>query len=239
MTEEFLIIGLIVLFAAFTQGFSGFGFQLISISLISLMMDIKLVVPMCALFGLVINVYLLFLLKAHIKFSELKTLIVGSVIGIPVGVFILTEAPATLIKLFLGIILLVFVLLSSVRFIKATGINSKWGYLFGFASGILGGALNTNGPPILIYFFLKGWNKSRQKAFITGFFLFSSVTIVAAHAVSRLTTQNVLVDFLQFLPIVLIGQVIGAKMFDRISSVIYNRIILIFLGIVGIFLITG
>lgn len=239
MNSEFILIGLIILFAAFTQGFSGFGFQLISISLLSLLVDIKHVIPMCAMFGLVINVYLVFLLKAHIQFGELKSLIIGSCLGIPVGVYILSETSTDVIKLLMGIILLIFVFLSSVRFIKDKHIDSNWGYIFGVISGILGGILNTNGPPILIYFFLKGWEKIRQKAFISGYFLFSSTVIVIAHAVSGITSKFVLKDFLIFLPFVLIGQAIGAKTFKGISSDFYNKIILFFLGIIGLILIVG
>lgn len=235
----FILIGLIILFASFTQGLSGFGFQLVALSLLSLLIDLKHAIPLCALFGLVINIYLIIHYKEHIKFFELKKLIIGSIIGIPIGVYFLSEADSGTIKLILGIVLLIFVFLSLTKFVKAEGINQLWGYLFGFMSGILGGAFNTNGPPVLIYFYLQGWDKLRLKATVTGFFLISTIIIISSHAISGLTTKLVLTDFLKFLPFVLIGQFFGVKLFGKVSSVTYYRFILIFLSAASLFMIFG
>ncbi len=225
--------------ASFTQGFSGFGFQLVALSLLSFLIDLKSAIPLCALFGLVINIYLIITLRGHIKIWELKRLITGSIIGIPLGVYFLSEADPGLIKLVLGIVLIIFVGISTTNTIKANGISTKWGYLFGLASGILGGAFNTNGPPVLIYFHLQGWDKFKLKAAITGFFIFSTVMIVASHFISGLTDFNVLTNFLYFLPAVFVGQVLGKIMFNRISSELYHKFILAFLFVVACIMIFG
>lgn len=234
-----MLIGLIILLASFTQGSSGFGFQLVALSLLSLLIDLKFAIPLCAMFGLVINIYLIITLRAHIKIFELKRLIIGSIIGIPIGVYFLSEVNPDHIKLLLGIVLLIFVGISSTKIIKSDGINVKWGYIFGLASGILGGAFNTNGPPVLIYFHLQGWDKFKLKAAITGFFIFSSSLIVASHIVSGLTTKSVLTDFLYYLPAVIVGQILGKIMFNRISSELYHKLILGFLFIVACIMILG
>jgi len=239
MDSTFILIGLIILFASFTQGFSGFGFQLVALSLLSLLMDLKYAIPLCALFGLVINIYLIIHYKEHLDFRELKSLIIGSLIGIPAGVYFLAEADSGLIKTILGIVLILFVLMSFTNIVKASGINQSWGYLFGLMSGLLGGALNTNGPPVLIYFYLQNWDKFKIKASLTGFFLISTVFIITGHAVSGITTSSVLLDFLTFLPFVLLGQFFGVKLFGKASSRLYSRIILFFLLLVSLFMIFG
>ncbi len=238
-TIDYILIALIVLLASFTQGFSGFGFQLVALSLLSFLIDIKFAIPLCALFGLVVNIYLVITLRQHIKLFELKKLILGSIIGIPVGVFFLSKADAGIIKLLLGIVLLIFVAISFSNFIKAKGISEKFGYLFGFASGILGGAFNTNGPPILIYFYLQGRDKTLLKASITGFFIFSSVLIVAGHFISGLTDTRVLETFAVYLPFVIIGQIVGKSLFSRISSEHYQKFILVFLLFIALLMIFG
>jgi len=235
----FLMIGLIILFASFTQGFSGFGFQLVALSLLSMMIDLKHAIPLCALFGLVINIYLIIHYKEHLDFRELKSLLIGAVVGIPAGVYFLSEADSGMIKTILGIVLIVFVLLNLTNIFQASGINKSWGYLFGLLSGLFGGALNTNGPPVLIYFYLQNWDKLKLKASLTGFFLISTILIIAGHAVSGVTTSGVLIDFLKFLPFVLLGQFMGVKLFGRVSSVLYNKFILIFLLLVSLFMIFG
>jgi uncharacterized membrane protein YfcA len=235
----FLLIGLIILFASFTQGFSGFGFQLVALSLLSLLIDLKHAIPLCALFGLIINIYLIIHYKEHLDFRDLKSVLIGSVLGIPAGVYFLAEADSGIIKTILGIVLIIFVLMNLTNIFKASGINKSWGYLFGVLSGLLGGAFNTNGPPVLVYFYLQNWDKLKLKASLTGFFLISTILIIAGHAISGVTTSAVLIDFLKFLPFVLLGQFFGVRLFGKVSSVFYGKFILIFLLLVSLFMIFG
>lgn len=228
---------IIVLFASFVQGFSGFGFALVSIPLLSILIDIKEAVPLAALCGFVINIFLIIELKNHIRLFELKNLLIGSVIGIPIGTYFLSEANPKLIKILLGLIILLFVFLSLTRLIENKGINLRWGYLFGILSGLLGGAFNTNGPPVLIYFYLQGWDKLKQKASITGFFIVTSFIIVSTHAITGITTGDVMSRFFYSLPAVIAGIIVGTRMFKKISTEIFNKIVLYGLIIIGIFMI--
>lgn len=235
--ENFLFIILIIFAASFTQGFSGFGFALVSIPLMSLVIDIKYAIPLGALCGLVVNIVLAFQLKKHIKYFELKNIIWGSVIGIPIGVFVLSAADQNLLKMILGIFVLVFVLITVTGFIKPRDFNNNWGYLAGLFSGLFGGAFNTNGPPVLIYFYLKGWDKLKFKGQITGFFIITSSVIVVSHFAAGLTTSEIFYDFLYLLPVILLGIFLGTKLFSKISSEIFNRIVMLFLFMVAIYLI--
>ena len=238
MENIYFIIAIIFL-ASFVQGFSGFGIALVSIPLLTLFISIKEAIPLIALCGFVINIFLLIELRKHIKFFELRNLLIGSVIGIPLGTYFLSEASPKLIKVVLGIIILIFVFMSLTNFIKTKGLNTRWGYLFGLASGLLGGAFNTNGPPVLIYFYLQGWDKFKQKASITGFFIITSVVIVSTHAITGVTTDAVISKFFCALPAVILGILMGSKMFRKISTEIFNRIVLYGLIIIGIFMIFG
>lgn len=239
MNTEYFIIGFIILLASFVQGFSGFGFALISIPLLSFFLEIKTAIPLAALFGLVINIMLYFKLHGHIDFKELKNLILGAVIGIPFGVLFLTKANPAFIKILLGIIILLFVLLSSFSLIPQKKMGLSWGYLFGIFSGLLGGALNTNGPPVLIYFFLQGWDKIKQKASVTGFFIISSVLIVGLHAATGISNVEMIIESLYYVPFVLIGFITGNIFFARISTSFFNRFVLFFLFLIGVYLISG
>lgn len=239
MTTEFLLTGIILFFAALTQGMTGFGFAMVSLTLLSFLMNINHAVPLAALCGLVVNIYLLFRLKQHIDFSEIKNLIIGAVVGIPVGSYVLSISSPKLLEIILGFVILLFVVLSAAKIVKQIGLHEKWGYVFGLFSGVLGGSLNTNGPPVLIYFYLDGFDKLKQKSSITGFFIFTSVMVVASHAVTGVTTKVVFSSFLQHLPFVIAGILIGDFFFSKISTGIYNKIVLGFLFILSFFMIFG
>lgn len=237
LDTTFIITALILFLAAFTQGFSGFGFALVSIPLLSLFVDIKYAIPLGALSGFTVNAYLAFQLRRHIKYFELKYLLTGSIIGIPIGAYILSEFDPHLLKLILGIIVLVFVVLTLCNLIKTININRRWGYLFGLLSGTFGGAFNTNGPPVLIYFYMQGWDKLKFKSMITGFFLIASILIVVSHAVTGLTTKIIFYDFLFFLPVILLGIFLGTKLFNNVSSELFKKIVLTALIVISFLLI--
>lgn len=237
MLTEIILIGLIIFLAAFNQGLTGFGFALTSIPLLSLVVGVKEAIPLAALCGLIVNVYLTIQLKSHIDFSDIKLLIVGSVLGIPLGVLFLSHADEHLIMKILAAVILLFVLINAVPFIKPFKISNKWAIVFGFFSGILGGAFNTNGPPVLIYFYLKDWDKFKQKASITGFFIVASILIVTSHAVSGFTTTTVLKHAGFAVPFLLAGILSGSSLFPKVSSKLYRKLILLFLTTMSLVLI--
>lgn len=233
----FLLIGLILFTAAFNQGLTGFGFALTSIPLISLVVGIKYAVPLGALAGFVVNILLSIQLRKSIDFKSLRFLYVGSFIGIPIGVFVLSKADPDLFQRILGIVILLFVIMSATNFIKPRTMNLKWGYLFGLFSGMLGGAFNTNGPPVLIYFYLTGKDKLEQKSAITGFFIVASVLIIFTHAVTGLSNSTIFLDAVKFLPFIISGYLLGTLLFKKVSSQMYSKLILFFLFVISVTLI--
>ena len=236
LTTEIILIGLIIFLASFNQGLTGFGFAITSVPLLSIIIGVKEAVPLAAICGLVVNIYLTIQLREHIYFSDIKYLLFSSIIGIPIGVYFLSEADPVLIEKILAVIVLLFVFLNVSRIIKPSGVKNSWGLFYGFIAGIMGGAFNTNGPPILIYLFLKNWGKYKQKAVITGYFMFTSVLIVAFQAIGGVTTQDVLIKTVYAFPFLLAGLLIGTKIFVRVSPTAYHKIILLFLGLMAVVL---
>jgi len=231
--NHFIVIAIIIFLASFVQGFSGFGFALVSIPLLTLFIDIKTAVPLGALCGFVVNIYLSIGLKQHFNFSELRKIILGSILGIPIGVMILNLGSPDFLKIILGIFVVSFVILNLAKVVQPREVSSNWGYLAGILSGFFGGAFNTNGPPILIYFLLKGWDKVKQKAMISGFFLVTSAIIVSSHIISGITTADILFEFIKLLPIVIVGIWLGTVLFKYVSTELFNKIVLWGLLIIG------
>lgn len=235
-TIEILVI-LTVTAAAFIQGFSGFGFALFSLPILSFLIGIKTAVPLIAVCGLTNNLFLIIDLKQHIKLFELKRLIAGAAVGIPIGAIFLSKADPEILKTILGIFVIAFVIMNLFQIIKPRGLNKNFGYLFGWLSGLFGGAFNTNGPPILIYFYLQGWDKFKQKASITGFFIVTSVIIVITHSLTGVLNSHVLHFYYYSVVGVILGSYIGVKLFNKVSTKLFNKVLLYGLLVISFFLI--
>lgn len=237
MTFEFIIILIVFFISSFVQSLTGFGFAIISIPVLTIFIPVKHAIPLGALCGFVVNFALFIELRKSIRFSELKNIFIGALIGVPLGVFFLSKANSGLIKISLGVILLLFVIYKAALKNVEIKVKPRYAYVAGFFSGLLGGAFNTSGPPVLIYFSMKDYDKVFKKAQITGYFVVLSFFIISIHFITGLTTENVFWDFVKSVPVVLIGIIIGSFFFSKIRTEIYDKIILMTLFLLSIYLI--
>jgi uncharacterized protein len=105
---------------------------------------------------------------------------------------------------------------------------------FGFLAGILGGAYNANGPPVVIYGVMRGWKKEAFRASLQGFFFVSSLLIVSGHALSGFWSRQILSAFFISLPAVVLAVFVGERIATKITQENFNRVIYIYLILMGI-----
>jgi hypothetical protein len=161
--------------------------------------------------------------------KKIMPLVLGSLPGTYIGVAVLINVDSNIIKLLLGVLIVSYCLYF--LFIRSTlwRINHLWAYPAGFCTGFIGSAFSAGGPPAIIYTSLTGWSKDQIKATLTGFFFISSILTAALQLTSGLITEDVLKYFTASALSVLIGVYAGSRMYSRISSQAYLRIMLIML----------
>lgn len=235
--QTYVLMCVIVFFSGFIQGLSGFGSIMLSLPLLALFIDVKVVIPLVGIFGLVIPILLLIKLWKHLDWKKIYPLFLGALPGIPVGVFFLKKFDVSTIHWILGIILITFSIHS--LFLKSSnrGLRDGWAYVFGFFGGCIGGALSAAGLAAIVYTSLQTWGKDKIKATLQGFLLASHLVIVILQAVNGLTTKIVLWYFLVSLPMLIFGTYAGALFYGRINEDFYKKIMLILLAILGVFMI--
>ncbi len=92
-------------------------------------------------------------------------------IGIPIGIYFLKAAPDVIVKSLLGIIITGFGLYNLIVPNLPRLLNEYWAYLTGLIAGILGGAYNTNGPPVVVYGMLRRWDSEKFRITLQRYFL--------------------------------------------------------------------
>ena len=235
------VLLLIVFFlAAFTQGVTGFGSALVAVPILSLFMDIKTLVPLSILYGLVVTLFLTYRMRRHIDWRRLLPLMAGCLPGIAVGCSLLKWMPELFLKGLLGFTLLLY---GGFHLLRKEAIScrlaNRWGYLAGFGTGILGASLSTGGPPAVIYTALSGWSKDEIKATLSIFFLFAGTTVAISHLIGGMITREIGHLFLIGLPAVLAGVFSGAKCYDRLPHQLYLRSIHLLLVAMGVLLLSN
>jgi uncharacterized membrane protein YfcA len=234
--ETYISVALVVLIASFLQGLVGFGFAMISVPVLTLVLGVKTAIALTVLCGMIIAFYMYYSLRLDFKFSNIRDLVIGALVGIPIGAIFLREADPKIIKTFLAVNLLAFSALSLLGKIKIHNLHDRWAYLFGMAAGICGGAVSINGPPVLIYGYIKNWDKKKFKASISAYFFVSAGVIAISHATLAITTYSIVLYFLGALPFLLVGSISGHRLFKKIRTDIFRRIIILLLIILAVIL---
>ena len=235
--QTYLLICVIVFFSGVTQGLSGFGSIMLSLPLLALFIDIKVVIPLVGIFGLVIPILLLIKLWKHLDWKKIHPLFLGAVPGIPVGVFLLKKLDVTTMHWILGIILMTFSIYSLLLKSSNRGLREGWAYVFGFFGGCLGGALSVAGIGVIVYTSFQTWTKDRMKATLQGFLVVSHLVIVILQAANGMTTGIVLRYCLVSLPMLILGTYVGSFFYGRLKDEYYKKIVYILLGLMGIFMV--
>lgn len=181
----------VIMAATAVRSLTGFGYALVAMPLLAFFLPKETVSPLVALTAMVSGSILLAQTWRHICLRNTGRLLAGAALGTPIGLYLLKHLPEGIVLFALAVVIFGFALYSLVR-PRLVQFHSDWGaWVAGFIAGVLGGAYNTNGPPIAIYGTMRGWEPERFRAILQGFFWPAGVMVLIGHASAGLWTREV------------------------------------------------
>lgn len=231
-----LLIALVALGGAVVQGMSGFGFGLVTMSLLPLFLPVDQAVPMVAAWGWTLNLVICWRLRRYISLKRVGPLLAGALLGVPAGVLFLKGADPRLVRGTLGAVLVgycVYALFFQRHGAAERPPSTVAGAAAGLFGGALGGAFNTSGPPAILYVSAMGWDKNSATATLQAFFVLASSIALAGHASVGLFTRDVVADLLPMFPAVWLGVFIGTRIYDRVPQARFRKLVLGMLFVLG------
>lgn len=217
---------LLVLFgSALTASIFGFGGALFAMPLLTLVVDIKLATPLCALVT-VTNALLVAGLNWRVaRWAVVGRLMATTLVGIPLGVLLVRTLPTPWLTQVLGLFLIAFGLYRLLALPLPPLRHPGWAYPFGLLAGLLGGAYNTNGPPIVVYAALNRWDPVTVRATLQTYFLAAGLGIVASHGLGGLWTEAVLKLYGLALPGLVLAVVLGGWLNRTLPVARFERLL--------------
>jgi len=176
-----LVINLVIFFAIFTQSVVGFGMTLVAMPLLGIFYDLKLISPLIAVVGILAKALLLVKYHSAFEFKTMWRFTLASLIFVPVGVYALETLDDEIAMSILGGIVLVYAIYSLFSSIVLRLAHNFWVYLFGAIAGILGGAFNASGPPVVVYASSRPWGPIEFKSNLQGYALVNGLFISLNH----------------------------------------------------------
>jgi uncharacterized membrane protein YfcA len=226
---------LIVVFLAtlFRSAF-GFGEALIAVPLLTLFLPLKVAAPVAVLVSIMIAAVVVAQDWRKIHVRSAGWLVASSVLGIPVGLFLLTNSHQKVVKVALAILIIAFSVYSLLgRKPPELKTDSRaWLFGCGFIAGVTGGAYGMNGPPLAIYGAMRRWSAQHFRATLQAYFLPASVIGMGGYWLTGLWVPAVTHYFLLCLPVLLPAIWLGRVVNHRLHGEGFLRYV--YVGLMGI-----
>jgi hypothetical protein len=150
---ELAFVALVILVAAYVRGFAGFGFALISVPSLALLLPPSEIVPALFLTSLGTAAHLVPRVWREVHWRSVAWMLVGAVAATPVGVALLSLIPAAEMRIAIAVVVLVTALLLWHGFALKVIPGPGPALATGLASGFLNGSAGIGGPPVILFYF--------------------------------------------------------------------------------------
>jgi len=220
--------------AAFIRSALGFGDAVVAMPLLAMALGLRTATPLVAFVGPTISLLILARDWRRVEFRTAGRLIAATLLGIPVGIYGLARLPEAPLKIALGSIILLYGLFGLAR--PGTRLEREraaFPWIVGWSAGVLGGAYNTNGPPIVAYGMLRGWPPESFRATLQGYFLPTGLAILAGHGLAGLWTGTVLRSYLYSLPAIVLGVLLGGLLNKKLTHAVFAKLVYASLAVMG------
>ncbi len=170
-------------------------------------------------------------------------LIPGSIFGVTIGTFFITNAPTRSLQIALGVIILLFAIyrISEKRILKSLKYQPRdWhGLLAGTVTGFSSALAHTGGPPVSIYLIMQEVTPRVFIATSAIFFLILNWIKVPYYFYARLFDFQIMWRIAWLLPLVPAGVWVGRWAAGKVNKEVFEQIIIALLVVTAILLILG
>lgn len=232
-----LIVLLGALVAGFTTGIAGFGTGLVASGLWFHALPAHMVPPLVVLASVAAQIVGLLAVHASFRWRAAAPMLMGGVMGVPLGVATLAAASPAAIRGSIAVFLVLYALLQLLqRQPRYVGHRvGRWAdAAVGGAGGFLGGFAGLSGPLPLVWLQLRGGSSDAQRAIYQPFNLVVLALAGVTMGIGGQLTPAVLVIAAVCLPVTLLGAWIGTRLYAQISQQAFRRTVLALLLASGV-----
>jgi uncharacterized membrane protein YfcA len=222
VTVLFVVLSAFV--AALLRGFTGFGFAIAAVPLLSLALPPARVVPLAVVLQVLASVLDL---RAAARITDWRSLVwlsPGLVAGTPLGLLLLTRLSANNARLTIGLLIIGSVA-SLACGLRLPERPARWMVaLVGMIGGVMNGVAAVPGPPVVAYLLALPHRPTVIRATSLVFFTFTALVVTVPFALAGLVNTQTLLFALLAWPALLVGSRLGAWAFYRAKPHHHRRI---------------
>lgn len=224
---------LAIFLAAILRAFTGFGFALAALPVLSLFLSPGTSVSLIAMLTLLISLPTLKSYWGVVPFPPIISMLLLSAVGTLGGVYILLLISPDMFRLAIGVTVMAACALLSRFKPKERKLGGLTGWLVGLFSGLMNGAIAIPGPPVIVYAMAVFPEPVKSRAFLMVFFLFSAIFAVLGFTWEGIIGFQELMLLGLALPAMIGGDKLGFWLFRHYGNAAYRRIAIAALFTIG------
>ena len=238
---DFSIAALIIVIAmlgSFMQSTAGFGYAVICMALMPLIIPFRSAVVIEVFTAFVLVLIIAIKLRKHINFRLILWPALSAILVSNLGIFTLMISNERNLRVILGLVL---VILSFYFIFWGGNIRVKPNVFTGLAAGALsgffGGLLGIGGPPMAAYLLSTTDDKMEYSATLQCFFVVVNIYIMSTHIfLGNVNIHEIMLGGAAILGLG-VGIFLGIKVFRRLSIVNIRKFVYVFMAVAGVYLV--
>ncbi|HXC46811.1 MAG TPA: sulfite exporter TauE/SafE family protein [Candidatus Sulfotelmatobacter sp.] len=213
----------------------GFGEALVAVPLLAFWIPLPVAAPLAVLVSITVAGIVVVQDWKKIHLRSASWLVFASLLGIPLGLLLLTNSHQRGVKAALAVVIIAFSIYSLLGRAPLELKQDSRGWLMtcGFLAGVLGGAYGMNGPPLVVYGSMRRWSAQHFRATLQGYFLPASIIGMGGYWLAGLWTSNVTRYYLLSLPVTFLGVYLGRVINHRLQGEAFFKYLYIGLACIG------
>lgn len=231
---ELVYFACIWLAASLIKGISGMGAAMLAAPCMLLFMDVKLIVPVLCILGIVQSAGLAVQYRREFHIKDILFILTCALPGIFLGTYALKILSSHVLEIFMAVFLICYALGSLVQKQKVQTKNSTVMTVgCGLAAGFCGATTTFSGPALAMYALHAGWKPERVLCFLGCSFVIINAISGTSQYFAGLYTKDLLGYLMVGIPASFIGMYFAAPFVKYISRNVFRKIILVIIGIAG------
>ena len=237
LVEIYFII-FTVFIASIVRGFNGFGFSATCISGFSFIMPAIEIVPIILILEVMISIFMIPYIRNKIDWNFVIKILIGIIIGSPIGLFLLKYLPSELTHLLICIIIIFFSILLMNGYSNQKINNNYAKISTGFIAGTINGFSLLGGMPVALFLLVTKIKPTIIRGSLAALFFLTDTYAFVLSFFGGIVDMTTIYRTLPLIIILPIGVFIGDKFFVKSKEETYRKVVfyfLIFISIFGIF----
>lgn len=226
-------LGFALVCAGFVQGMTGFGFGLVSMSLMPLVITVKQAAAISTVFSLLATITTFLRHCRDYDWRRGFLFLICVCIGVPIGVYFLDRASEKLLVRILGGLMLLFAGREFLLPQEFKSIPRPVTIPLGLFSGIASGAFNLGGIPSAAYAYSHPWRRGQIMAFLQVMITLSCMLRLVFYSGFGMFREFSLLYGVLLLPLLYFAIWFGHLVLGRIDPKHMRTGVFVFIGISG------